>query len=96
MKPICVECQRFYRAKKNGFYFIEAMPKNGAKPEPGTSEADKWTPYKVWVGDLWECQGCGHQIVSGVGQGPVAEHYQPDFVETVARLGALQLQVNDC
>ena len=31
MKPICVPCQRFYRPKKNGFMFIEAMPR--ATPE---------------------------------------------------------------
>ena len=85
MKPICVPCQRFFRAKQNGYYFIEGMPREG-RPEPGTSEAEKWTPYKVWVGDLWECQGCGATIVSGVGRGPLAEHYQPDFAETVQRV----------
>jgi hypothetical protein len=95
MKPICVPCQRFYRAKKNGFYFIEAMPTNG-RPEPGTQDAENWAPYKVWCGDLWECAGCGHQLVSGVGREPITEHYKPDFAELVKALGADQLQVNDC
>ena len=95
MKPICVKCQRFYRAKKNGFYFIEGMP-NQTGALPGTSEPEKWQPYKVWVGDLWECHGCGHELISGTGRGPLAEHYQPDFAATVARVGADQLQVNDC
>lgn len=97
MKPICVPCQRFFRAKQNGYYFIEAMPKPGERrPEPGDIEPEKWTPYKVWVGDLWECQGCGAQIISGIGSGPVSEHYMPRFADTIKQLNADQLQVNDC
>lgn len=95
MKPVCVPCQRFFRPKKNGFYFIEGMSKVG-RPEPGTSEPENWQPYKVWVGDLWECLGCGATIVSGVGSHQIAEHYEADFAEHVQKLGADQLQVNDC
>src|SRR5690349_6379221 len=32
MKPVCVPCQRFMRAKRNGFYFLEGKP-YGAKVE---------------------------------------------------------------
>ncbi len=96
MKPICVPCQRFFRCKQNGFYFIEAMPNGVRNPEPGTSEPEHWTPYKIWVGDRWECEGCGAVIVSGVGHGPIAEHYQEGFTDRIARLRADQLQVNDC
>ncbi len=96
MKPICVPCQRFYRAKKNGFFFVEGMPVPGVKQAiPGTSTPEQWAPYKLWVGDLWECQGCGHQIVSGFGRGPIAEHYMDDFADKVKAHGA-ELQVNDC
>ena len=97
MKPVCVPCQRFYRVKRNGHYFIEAMPVAGADHAvPGASEPDDWKPYKLWSGDLWECNGCGAKIIVGVGSGPIAEHYQPDFAEQVKKLGADQLQVNDC
>lgn len=98
MKPICVKCQRFYRPAKNGFYFIEGMPKGGdvQHPMPGTAQAEEWTPYKVWAGDKWECKGCGHELVVGVIGGPIAEHYQPEFKDVVERLDASQLQVNDC
>ena len=54
-----------------------------------------WTPYKLWVGDLWKCPECFHEIVVGVA-GPISEHYKPDFKEIVARIGGDQLQVNDC
>lgn len=101
MKPICVPCQRFYRVKKNGYYFIEGMPTHeGAKP--GTEDTDWWKPYKLWVGDLWECEGCHAQIVNGVGMSPLAEHYQPDFAKHVRQCAYGQdgttelLQVNDC
>jgi len=95
MKPICVPCQRFFRPIKNGFYFIEAMPIED-RPAPGTAEPEKWEPYRIWVGDKWRCEGCGAEIVSGVGRGPVSEHYQPDFRRQIEQLHADQLQVNDC
>jgi hypothetical protein len=95
MKPICVPCQRFFRPKQNGYYFIEGMP-IGNHVQPGTAEPEKWKPYKLWAGDLYECEGCGAVVVSGVGRGPIAEHYQEDFAERVTSLGAGQLQVNDC
>lgn len=95
MKPVCVPCQRFFRVKRHGFYFTEGMPKEaGAKP--GTSEPEKWKPYKVWASDRFECEGCGAVILSGFGSGPMAEHYQPGFSEAAKRLGADQFQVNDC
>lgn len=97
MKPICVPCQRFFRIKKAGYYFIEGMPKPGVQAAlPGTAEPEQWTPYKLWSGDLWECKGCGAQIVSGVGLSPLSEHYKPDFEGRVLTTGANQLQVNDC
>jgi hypothetical protein len=95
MKPICVPCHRFYRAEKTGYWFVEAMPSGGTSlPEPGQPEG--WRPYKVWQGDLWRCQGCGHQTISGVARLPYAEHYQEDFKETVAKLKADQHTVWDC
>lgn len=95
MKPVCVPCQRFFRCTKSGYYFIEGMPKgNGALP--GTVDSASWQPYKVWVADQWTCEGCGAVILSGFGRGPISEHYKADFADTVTRLGADQLQVNDC
>lgn len=94
MKPICVPCQRFFKPFKNGRYFLEGMPiENGAKP--GVSEAAKWAPYRLWVGDVWKCQGCGAEIISGVGRGPISEHYMPEFNRQREELRA-DFQVNDC
>jgi len=94
MKPVCVPCQRFYRVKKNGFRFIEGMP-IGKDVQPGNIEPDKWTPYKLWAGDLYECQGCGSTIISGVASQPISEHYMEDFKELV-ELSNARFQVNDC
>lgn len=103
MKPICVSCHRFYRPKHNGYFFIEGMPTEvpacGTMDRhtavPGLAEAKFWKPYKLWSGDLWECQGCGHQIISGVGKEPIAEHYQPDFADNMKAYDA-RIQINDC
>jgi hypothetical protein len=83
MKPICVKCQRFYRPKCNGIAFVENMPMGRAEP------------YKLWVGDLWECLGCGHELISGVGSQPVSEHYKADFKETVTSYKP-EITINDC
>ena len=96
MKPVCVPCQRFFRVRKTGYYFIEGYPAGSARARPGTAEPEKWRPYKLRVADLWECEGCGAKILSGFGERAIAEHYQDDFTEKVARYGADQLQVNDC
>jgi hypothetical protein len=79
---------------KSGISFIEAMPKtNGAKP--GMIEPENWQPYKLWAADLYECPDCKSRIISGVGQGPVSEHYKDDFAETVKLCNPI-VTVNDC
>lgn len=96
MKPICVPCHRFFRMKKSGVYFTEGMPVGPDRAEPGTTDPDKWKPYKIWSGDRWQCDGCGAVIISGCGLQPVSEHYQPDFAHYMQSLKADQFQVNDC
>jgi hypothetical protein len=96
MKPICMPCQRFFRMVKSGLYFTEGMPVGRGEVQPGTSEPERWQPYKVWAGDVWECHGCGARIISGTGQHPISEHYMPDFADVRAKLNAAEFQVNDC
>lgn len=84
-KPVCVKCGLFFRVKKNGAPFIESMPSFG----------EAWVPYKLWMGDLWECRGCGAQIIVGMGINPIAEHYQPDFKAQVEKYTPI-VKVDDC
>lgn len=99
MKPVCVPCERFMRPLRNGFYFIEGKP-YGDPNTPWDGSAGKhsvgWTPYKVWLGDLWGCPDCDAQIVVGVARTRLTEHYEPDFANVIARTGAAQLLVKDC
>ncbi len=95
MKPICVPCQRFYRQKKTGFYFTEGAPL-GSGVEPGVTTPELWRPYKLWSGDLWECKGCGSQILSGFGSQPIRVQHEHDFERMIESLGARRFQVNDC
>lgn len=94
MKPICVPCRRFFRPKQTGLPFIEGMPKGGI-PKAGNAEPDKWRPYKLWMGDLWECPDCHAEVIVGVAHNPVAEHFEEHFASAVAERGAV-LQINDC
>lgn len=94
LKPICVNCQCFYKPKKTGFDFLEGQPTVDAAPR-GRRSPEKWKPYKLWSGDLWECPDCGHEIIVGTGREAFAEHFEPGFDNVVEKLG-VTLQVNDC
>jgi hypothetical protein len=96
LKPICVSCQRFFRPKKTGYYFTEGMPATNSETPPGKEFDHLWRPYKVWCGDLWECQGCGIEIVVGAGSRAIAELHHVDFTEVRKKLHADQFNVNDC
>lgn len=95
LKPICVPCQRFFRPKKNGTFFQENKPTSNNAP-PGNEYPDAWEPYKIWLGDLWECKGCGANIIVGVGQEPFLEHFEPGFEEAMFNTEAHLIQINDC
>jgi hypothetical protein len=73
-KPVCVQCQTFYRPDKNGVWILEQKPiKPGAKP--GLLEPELWIPYKAWQADRWKCNGCGHQLITGFGLNPMWQDF---------------------
>ena len=92
-KPVCAKCALFFRPKKNGFAFIEGMPRTDDAP-PGRRAPEQWRPYKLWTSDLWECPDCGVEICLS-GSQPIAVQHEPEFQKLVDRL-APELQVNDC
>jgi hypothetical protein len=99
-KPVCVKCQRFYRPKKSGIGIVEGMPIGGAGINPpGTAAPEMWRPYKLWMADLWHCLGCGHELVTGFGQQPVAIQHQDKFADTLTLYKKAFPdipQINDC
>lgn len=84
MMIVCSDCKLFFKPKRNGVYIEEGMPVQGGE----------WAPYKIWAADLYECCGCGKQIITGFGHGPIAEHFQPGYKQILERL--TPLRVNDC
>lgn len=96
-KPVCVTCGLFFRPKRNGQVFEEGKP-DGAEPVRYTAEdGTKWSPYKLWSADLWECRGCGFQIIVGAGREPIAEHFHEDYEELRAAYGGDAIPfVHDC
>ena len=98
-KPVCVACKCFYQAERNGYRFLEGMPIGGPHDDNirGHRAPELWEPYKLWNGDLWKCPDCGHLIIVGCGQQPMAEHYMEGFTEAVEKyIHPDKLQVNDC
>lgn len=67
---VCCKCNQQMRPKQNGVYFIEVL-ENGI------------TPYKLWSGDLVECQNCGTEIITGIAMHPIAESWQDDFSQKI-------------
>jgi hypothetical protein len=65
-------CGRFMVVKRNSVTVEERL--------------EDQAPYKLWDADLYECPSCHHQVITGFGQSPLAEHYQPDYPITRARL----------
>lgn len=53
------------------------VKKNGVTVEEVTEDG---RPYKLWDADLLECVECGCEMIAGFGRGPLAEHYQPDYM----------------
>ena len=82
LRPVCIKCHRFFRPKQNGFAFIEGM-RDSYETQPGIEHDAHWRDYRLWHGDLYECHGCGTQIITGIGREPLAEHYQEDFADHV-------------
>ena len=55
----------------------------------------KWIGYKLWAADLWRCEGCGHEMVTGHGRKAFAVHYEPDYEERRAAEPPI-IRVDDC
>jgi hypothetical protein len=70
-------CGRFMAVKKNSVT-VEELMEDGA-------------PYKLWDADLWACDGCGVQVIAGFALRPIAEHWQPTYAATRARLMPIYL-----
>lgn len=85
----CPRCRRFFRVRKVGVFWEEGMPKTN-------DLAGEWVPYKLWAGDLLECEGCGAQlIIPPPARQPIAEHYQPNYSTLVERYGPI-VRIDDC
>lgn len=67
-KPICVKCETEYEIKKAGVTAEEMASFGG---------------YKLWQADLLRCPKCRHEIITGFGSIPAAEHFQKERYQEV-------------
>jgi hypothetical protein len=88
-----VACKKFYRPKRNGILLEEAQPQLGYVKE---YEENGWWPYKLYAGDLWECPQCYNQIIVGVPNQPITEHFKENYLQIRATQDGDLYRVNDC
>lgn len=62
---ICVPCEKEMQPVKVGVLVEEHM--------------DDGSPYKIWQADLLGCPKCGHQIIAGFANSPVAHHHDSHY-----------------
>jgi hypothetical protein len=78
-KIVCTQCQCEFRPKKNGVWLTEMA---------------EFGPYRVWAADLWECPGCGTQVISGFANEPT-EHFEKGFDYFYAKVHASEKEYFD-
>lgn len=83
-KPVCLKCGLFFKPTKTAVGWEEMMPVDS-----------DWRPYKLWMGDLMECRGCGAEIISGHGGDPIAIQHE-DGYDRIRSQVAPVVCVEDC
>ncbi len=68
---ICVKCQVEF-CREQSVYVVEMF---NQPPEP----------YNVWCADLWTCDVCKSEIVSGFASRPIKEHFEDGFTDWLER-----------
>ena len=74
MEPVCVPCKQRMRCEKNS-EFVVIM--TGDEP----TEA-----YQIWTGDRWKCPACDQETITGWGNKPVSECFDPGFQRLLVEL----------
>jgi len=46
-------------------------------------------PYKLWDADLYACEECGVEVITGFGRAPIAEHWQSNYPMNRERLAPI-------
>lgn len=75
---VCVKDGAFLKIKQSGVAFEELA-------QLGDSADRDWYPYKLWLADLYACERCGVEVITGTGRQPVAEHFQIGYAPAVGR-----------
>lgn len=70
---VCAECGMHMRCRKNEVYVIEMAT---------------FGPAAIWYADLWECEACKREIVTGFGQRQIVEHYEDKFAQWLEKAKA--------
>jgi len=69
---VCVKCQTAFRQVSDEAVVVDMF-------------MDPPKPYQLWIGDLFECPGCGAQFAHA--RLGVARHTEPDFEHLLQKAG---------
>lgn len=72
-KPLCWQCGLEMRPEKNGVAVIEMA---------------SFGPAAIYMADLWRCSECSIQVIAGLSNNPIAEHYEAGFAAALERAEA--------
>jgi hypothetical protein len=89
-RPVLAEPE----AEPDHAHMVRCIAGSLTRVVPG--ELAGWQPYKLWVGDVWECRGCGAQVIVGVPPNPLAEHFDSEYAKRVAQVGGVKRHIDDC
>ncbi len=73
-RMICVNCERQYKPKTIGVLFLDMA-------------YDPPVPVRFTSADIYSCPGCGHEIVSGMGELQYDEDRMKHEIKTAAENG---------
>ncbi len=67
-RPVCPKCECELHPQENGVGVLDMA---------GDRE------YEVYDADLWQCPGCGLQVVGGFGNRAISAHYMETFQKVI-------------
>ena len=75
MPNVLCGCGCFMHVKRNSVT-VEELREDGA-------------PYQLWDADLYACEACGAEVITGFGAAPLAEDWQRTYTQVRARLAPI-------
>jgi uncharacterized protein with PIN domain len=81
-ETVCCDCRTPFVPLKNDIIVNEVN--------------DEGMSVRLWCADLWNCPSCGHRMIKGWGQNPIAEHYEEGYEASLSKCKATGVMFTVC